>query len=95
MIEILSESKAALRAAIARSIIDDEDRSSFKVHRSAFTDEAILELEREAIFDHCWLYAAHVSELPEPGTFVTRQTGGRELLLTRDRTGKINAFFNA
>jgi p-cumate 2,3-dioxygenase subunit alpha len=95
MIEILPESKAALRAAIARSIIDDEDRSSFRVHRSVFTDEAVLELERDAIFSHCWLYAAHASELPKPGTFVTRQTGGRELLLTRDRTGKINAFFNA
>ena len=47
MIEILSESKAALRAAIASSIIDDEKRSSFRVHRSVFTDEAILELERE------------------------------------------------
>ena len=95
MIEILSESKAALRAAIARSIVDDEKRSSFRVHRSVFTDETILELEREVIFSHCWLYAAHASELPEPGTFVTRQVGGRELLLTRDRTGKINAFFNA
>ncbi len=60
MMEILPESKAALRAAIARSIIDDEDRSSFRVHRSVFTDEAILELERDAIFSHCWLYAAHV-----------------------------------
>lgn len=76
-------------------IVDDEDRSSFKVHRMVSTDEAILELERNPIFSHCWLCAAGVSELPEPETFFACQTGGRELLLTRDGTGKINAYFDA
>ena len=32
------------------------------LHRSEF-----LELEHEKIFEKCWLYFGHDSELPEPG----------------------------
>jgi p-cumate 2,3-dioxygenase alpha subunit len=76
-------------------VIDDAERGRFKVHRSVFRDEAVLALERERIFDRCWLYAAHASELPGPLHFLKRSVGGREILLTRDRDGVLRAFFNA
>jgi len=41
----------------------------FRVHRSAFTDPRILELERRRVFDQCWIYAGHASEIPRPGDF--------------------------
>jgi p-cumate 2,3-dioxygenase alpha subunit len=83
-----------LRKSISKLILDEEDRSSFRVHRSVFREQAILDLEREAIFGHCWLYAAHVSELPTANTFISRRVGTHELLLTRDQTGHIRSFFN-
>jgi p-cumate 2,3-dioxygenase alpha subunit len=72
----------------------DEARRIFKVSRQAFVDPAILEAERTEIFDKCWLYLGHSSELPKPGDFVTRQVGGRSLLFARDSKGNVNAILN-
>ncbi|MEQ8348867.1 MAG: aromatic ring-hydroxylating dioxygenase subunit alpha [Sneathiellaceae bacterium] len=78
-----------------RLVLDDRAQGSFRVHRQAFVDPAILELERRAVFDRCWLYAGHESEFAAPGDFVTRKIGGRPLILVRDRQGAVRAFLNS
>lgn len=80
---------------IDRLIDDNRERGTFLVHRSAFTDPAILERERNDIFDRCWLYAGHESELRNPGDYITRKVGGRPLLLTCDPNGERRAFLNS
>jgi len=50
--------------------------------------------ERDRIFRSLPLVAAHASELSENGSFLTRQIGGLPVLLTRDRSGTVNAFVN-
>jgi p-cumate 2,3-dioxygenase alpha subunit len=77
------------------AIHEDRERGIFRVHRRAFTDPAVLERERSEIFARCWLYAAHESELAQSGAFISRSVGGRPLLLTRDKSGALNVFFNA
>jgi len=72
----------------------DAARSTFKVSRSAFVQESIMEDEYAAIFDKCWLYIGHESELQKPGDFLTRTVARRNLLFTRDSKGKLNTFFN-
>ncbi len=62
-------------------IIDDREDGIFRVHRSSFIDREIFELERARVFDRSWLFAGHVSELPNPGDFVTRSVAGRPLIL--------------
>ncbi|MFD2500236.1 Rieske 2Fe-2S domain-containing protein [Rhizorhabdus histidinilytica] len=47
------------------------------------------------IFDRCWLYIGHESELPNPNDFVRRSVGGRDLIFNRDRKGDYHAFFNS
>jgi len=79
---------------VSALIIDDKDRHIFRVHRSAFTDARIFELERQYIFDTCWLYLGHVSELPGPGAFISRTVAGRPLIMTRDRDGALHVLFN-
>jgi p-cumate 2,3-dioxygenase alpha subunit len=79
----------------ANLIVDDPVRGRFKVHRSVFRDERILALERDRIFGRCWLYVAHTSELPTSPSFVRRSVGGRDIVLTRSRTGELTAFFNS
>ena len=56
---------------------DDRARGVFRVARRAFTDPVILARERAAIFDQCWLYLGHATELPNPGDFVARTVAGR------------------
>lgn len=70
------------------------DRSYFRIARRVFTEGEILEQERKAIFEKCWLYLGHASELPAPGSFVSRPVGGRSLVFVRDISNVIRAFYN-
>lgn len=84
----------SLRDVIARAVIDDRENGQFKVNRAVFTEESILQLERQVIFDHSWLYLGHLSEVEKPGQFVTRKVAGRPLIFSRDRNGTLHAFLN-
>lgn len=75
-------------------IREDSKQGLFKVHRGVFTDREILRLEQELIFQHSWLYLGHTSEVARPNDFITRKVAGHPLLLTRDRDGKLHAYFN-
>ncbi len=76
-------------------IVDDRVAGRFLVPRRAFTNREIFEKEYAAIFDRCWLYLGHASELPEPGSFLTRTVARRPILFNRDKSGEFNALFNA
>src|SRR3546814_18909427 len=71
--------------------IVDEQRGIYRVPRRAFTDQAVFERECRAIFDTCWLYLGHASELPTPGDFVTPKVAGRPTLFTRDKEDRYHA----
>ena len=75
-------------------IIDDGDRGLFKVARTAFVEPQVFAQEQKRIFERCWLYLGHESELAKPGDFVTRAVAGRNLIFNRDGKGVINAFYN-
>ena len=72
---------------------DDRDQGICVNARSSPTPR--FEHERRQIFEKCWLYAAHVSELAASGAFVSRVVGGLPLILNRDKAGKLHAFFNS
>jgi p-cumate 2,3-dioxygenase alpha subunit len=77
------------------NIAIDEGRGLFQVARRAFVSEEILEAERAEIFDKCWLYLGHDSEVGVPGAFVSRSVGGRDLIFNRDANGVVHAFVDA
>ena len=76
-------------------VIDDRERGIFRVHRSTMTSQEIHELERERIWDRCWLFVGHVSQVEKPGDFVRRNVGGRPIIFIHGADGKIRALFNA
>lgn len=75
-------------------VADDREAGLFRVDRRAFVDADLLTYERSAIFDASWLYVGHGSELPEPGSFLTRRVAGRPCIFQRDSDGCIRLFFN-
>jgi p-cumate 2,3-dioxygenase alpha subunit len=75
-------------------VVNDPKALDFRVHRSAMVDPAVLEREMRRIFDVCWIYAGHESEVRAPGDFVTRSLCGRPVILTRDSASKIRVFLN-
>ena len=83
-----------VNAAAPRYVEEDPVAGLFRVSRRAFVDPAVLAAERQHIFDRCWLYLGHESEIAAPGDFLTRRVGGRELIFTRSKDGVVRAFFN-
>lgn len=86
---------ATLLKRPARALVmEDREAGVFKVNRDAFTSDAILERERELIFNRCWLFLGHASELKQPNDYLVRSVGGQEVIFNRDRKGVFNAYFN-
>jgi len=72
----------------------DTRSNTFKVPRAAFVNPKVLEAEREHIFNRCWLYLGHGSEIAKPGQYVTRTVAGRTLIFNRNQKGQVRAFLN-
>jgi p-cumate 2,3-dioxygenase alpha subunit len=76
-------------------VINEPGTPDFQVHRSALADPAILELERRRIFDRCWIYVGHESELKAPGDFRTRTVCDRPVIFARDSGNRVRVFLNS
>ena len=59
-----------------------------------FTDPSIFREEQERLFSKVWQFVCHESELPNSGDFRTTQVAGKPLIVVRDESGSIRAFFN-
>lgn len=59
-----------------------------------YLSEGRFALERERIFRATPLIAAHTSELSDAGAFLRRDIAGLPVLLTREKSGAVNAFLN-
>jgi phenylpropionate dioxygenase-like ring-hydroxylating dioxygenase large terminal subunit len=61
-----------------------------------YYQDEYFELEKEAIFKRSWLNIGHVCELPEAGSFITRQLefANASILITRGKDDVIRAFHN-
>lgn len=59
-----------------------------------YVDRQFLELERLHLWKKSWLYACHVDELPEPGSFMLIRPTGSAILVVRDKEGIVRAFYN-
>lgn len=70
----------------------DDDVTKSPVER--YVSQARFDSEYAAIFRKAPTIVAHASELAEPGSFLTKTLAGLPVLLTRDRTGGVNAFLN-
>lgn len=60
-----------------------------------FSDEELYRAEQRAVFGHSWLFVGHLSQLPEPGSFLRVWMGEESVLVTRDRSGAVRAHLNA
>jgi len=60
-----------------------------------YTDPEFYGLEREYLWKKVWLYAAHDSELPTPGSYKLTDIAGAPVLLVRGDDGVVRAFYNA
>ena len=66
----------------------------FRVHSDVYTSPALFEMEMRRIFESSWVYAAHESQIPEPGDFVTARLGNQPVIVSRDSSGQVHVLLN-
>ncbi len=49
---------------LSNLIVEDAVAGTFRIHRSTMTSPELMALEKKNIFDRCWLYVGHDSEVP-------------------------------
>ena len=76
-------------------VIDDRERGVFRVHRSCMTSSELFRREQELIFDRCWIYLGHESEVGRPGDYRRRTVAGRPLFLVRGKDRQVRVFLNS
>ena len=76
-----------MNAETQPALLVDPAQRVFKVARRNFVDPEIFKAEKDLIFDKCWLYLGHSSELPNPGDFISRKVGGRSILFHAGQQG--------
>ncbi len=84
-----------LRERLATAVVDDPATGAFRCRRDMFTDPDLFELEMKHIFEGNWVYLAHESQIPENNDYFTTHIGRRPIIITRDKTGTLNAVINA
>lgn len=60
-----------------------------------YSDQDLYALETEQIFNRCWVFLAHQSEIPSPGDFVTRELGDDSVIVARGADGAVRVMLNA
>jgi phenylpropionate dioxygenase-like ring-hydroxylating dioxygenase large terminal subunit len=76
-------------------VVEDVPAGTFRVNRNALVDEAVFQGEMRSIFDRCWLYVGHESEIPKPGDFRARDVGNRPLVFWHGHDGVKRVFYNS
>lgn len=60
----------------------------------SYHSTALLELEKEHVFRTHWQIAGHVSDVPEPGDYLTLDMAGERALVVRGKDGVVRGFHN-
>lgn len=59
-----------------------------------YTDPRFFALEKQHIWRKSWLFAAHIDEIPDAGSFRLWENAGQPVLIVHADDGKVNAFYN-
>jgi fatty-acyl-CoA synthase len=65
-----------------------------RVHGSLYTDPEVFARELERIWYRTWVYVGHTSEVPEPNDYVRKWVGPQQVIMSRDRAGRIHLLLN-
>ncbi len=82
-------------ADLDRLLDDRTGEGWFSVHRDAFRDPAVFELEMKHIFEATWNFVGLESQVPNPNDFITTVIGRSPVVVMRDAQGRLGAFLNS
>jgi phenylpropionate dioxygenase-like ring-hydroxylating dioxygenase large terminal subunit len=65
------------------------------IRRALFFDPTVYEAERRQIFQRCWLFVGHESQIQSPHDFFRSYMGEEPVIVTRTGTGRIEVLVNS
>jgi len=73
---------------------DRDPEQCYTIPARYYLDNDVLEREKEAIFYRNWWCAGHQSQLPEAGCYLTLQVCEQNIIVIRDKSGDLKAYYN-
>jgi phenylpropionate dioxygenase-like ring-hydroxylating dioxygenase large terminal subunit len=67
---------------------------SYTLPGSVYTDPAVYEAEKAAVFHKSWIFAGACNALAEPGCYTTVQIAGQNIVVVRGTDRRVRAFYN-
>jgi len=59
-----------------------------------YHDPSVFELERRTIFHGIWMCVGREEQLPKPGDYLARELIDESVVIVRDESGRLGAFYN-
>lgn len=76
------------------SYVVEAPGEEFRIRSSIYADPGIFADEMQRIFERCWIYVGHDSEIPNAGDFKTAAIGRVPVIVSRSTDGEINVLVN-
>lgn len=64
------------------------------IPKERYISPRFAELERTHLWNRVWLLAGFLSDIPKPGDYFTYEIGNESVLIVRQQSGNVSAFFN-
>ena len=74
--------------------LESDPQQSFTLPSGYYTDPAVYELEKEAIFYRTWQFVCHSGEVPNPGDYTTLKVCDQNIFVMRGADEQLRAFYN-
>lgn len=87
---IIDDSTDKLRAHLEQ----EKNKRGIAIDPYFYRSHFVYERELSELVFKSWIYAAHVSEIPDPGDYVLFDLGEDSLIIVRDNVGEIHALMN-
>tara|TARA_B100000686_G_scaffold353209_1_gene457887 strand:- start:365 stop:1675 length:1311 start_codon:yes stop_codon:yes gene_type:complete len=84
-----------LREDLSALVDDRVSDGMFRVNRSVYTDEEIFEYEVQKIFEKCWFFLCHESQVSNFGDYFWTDIGRQPVFVHRQEDGSLKCFINA
>ena len=78
------------------SLVDDRvNEGMFRVDRAVYNDSVIFEREVTNIFERCWYFLCHESQVSNHGDYFWTEIGRQPVFVHRQEDGALKCFINA